>query len=158
MDDDLCFTKPDVIEKYIAESRSLGDKFVIGAGGRVLDPGPKSYQAGKPAPPGPAVMVNTGFTLFPMNLVHRIPMNPIHCEHPITDAELHNSDDPWVCAFLPTYVTGIPVDGREWYGIGRLDERGLGVSHESGAMDRRSQICNRVLREKEARMKGGATE
>ena len=158
MDDDLLFSNADVLERYIAESKSFGDAWVISAGGRKFGAPPKAYQSGVGAQPGPATMVNTGFTLFPMGLVQRIPLNPIYCNKPISDAMLLNCDDPWVSAFLPTRVTAIPLDGNQWHGIVRGDECGLGVSHMTGAMSRRDEICEQYLRDKEARMAAGANE
>lgn len=146
MDDDLILTEPDVFEKYIAISKTLGDKAIVGAGGKVLHPGEKPYQASKGAGPGPAVMVNTGFTLFPSRIISQIPLNPLYCSRPIVDADLHNADDPWICSYCECHVAGLlSPSGREWYGIARLSERGLGVSHNSDHMDRRNRICQQYL-------------
>lgn len=144
MDDDLVFTKPDTLAKYIEISKKHGDEKIIGAGGRILHPGPLSYQGGKDAGPGPAVMVNTGFTLFPTKLVNRWPANPLFCERSITDEELHNADDPWICSYVDCHVAGLYDDGG-WYGIARLSERGLGVSHDPQHMDKRNLACNKWL-------------
>lgn len=158
MDDDLIFTRPDVIEKYIAISKQLGDECVIGAGGKLLawdappdrhfPEAPQCYHAGVAAPVGPAVMVNTGFTLFPTALMNRIPMNPPFSDRPISDEELHNADDPWICSYLKTHVADLPLDGNEWYGIARLSECGMGVSHDPLHMHRRNLICWKYLKEK----------
>jgi len=144
MDDDLVLKKPDVFAKYCRISEELGHKAIIGAGGKVLHPGEKPYQSSKAAPPGPAVMVNTGFTMFPTHLVNKWPANPLFCERPISDDDLHNADDPWICSYVDCHVAGL-VDGNEWYGIARLSERGLGVSHNPQHMDKRNRICQQYL-------------
>jgi len=96
-------------------------------------------------------MVNTGFTLFPTKLMNKVPMNPLFSDKPITDDELHNADDPWVCSYVDCAVAGL-VDNNEWYGIARLSECGLGVSHDIHHMDKRNRICTKYLTQKRQEM------
>lgn len=158
MDDDLRFTANDVLAKYVHLSQDVGDLYAIGAGGKVLSwDGPpdghypnvhQTYQNSKDSGPGPQVMVNTGFTLFPTALMNEVPMNPtVYKPRRMTDELLRNADDPWICSFMPTYVAP-----WGWEGIARLSECGMGVSHETHHMNRRNIVCEQYLREKYDKM------
>ncbi len=138
-DDDFLVTDKRLFETLVPIADAHPDSFLT-ADGKILSNGPKPYQCGSPAPLGPALCGNTGYSFARTETMSRLPINPIYCEKGLKESELRWADDIWVSAYVRPFICAELAAGIEHY-----NEGAVGVSKESGHMHARNTAAARLL-------------
>ena len=141
-DDDFELSDPTLFAQLIELSKKY-PSHLLGVKGKKFD---ESADPEKPyqhntcwCGEGEVDMVNTGLCFFRTEILTEIPSNPlINTFRTVTEKEYRFGDDMWLSSFGKCYATELFV-----HCVSKLDEQGVGLSHQSVHMDVRNELCRR---------------